>query len=735
MRAIGLVFLVANVCIHFATPSKHNLRKTRAWIVNTLSMEEEQRGPFPYKLGDLNTEKNVFMEYSIHGQGIDRDPKGILSIDKTDGSIYVHGKVDYEEYNKLTITFESDKSPDSKLAVDIEILDVNDHTPVFNNPVYESTIDESTTQGEHVVTIFASDGDRAGSANSLFTFRIVSVTPTPSNAEFFIRQTEGDTTGEIYFKGCLNYEEAQKYTIVVEAKDHGEKVQLSSTSRVIVNVIDKNNHLPEFVGKMTCEKVKEGQRGEPVCRLQVADKDSTGSAAWRAKYSLQGEQAQHFKIKTDPLTNDGVITVTKPLDYEERSSLKLTVSVENEDPFFYCRVKRRPKHGLWNIENSRGRSISTSVSLPINIIVEDVNDPPIFIENIKHVRVMENMEIGHSLWMFKAEDQDHHDSNSIMFTRGEDVDDWVTVDSQTGLVSTAKILDRESPYVKDNTYTVVLYAVDNGTPPMTGTGTLIIHLRDENDNSPMLEVDKQYMCFSERAIEITAVDPDLHPYSAPFRFELVGDVDGKWKLNSNYGTNVTLFKEGVVPVGDHELTLKISDSQGQFSLQTLSVHVCECTITAECVAMQLSVTAIIVIVISILILLGFLLMSCLIRHMPKKTRMIQLEGSSQSFIPSHTEAFGTDCKIPFIYTDSLLTKASSSDITFSDCKYKDVGNVKGCSDEHGVLEPCPSLEADVQTDIFCKRDSNFTSVKLQERFKGFTAISHTNIKYMPMNVL
>ncbi|XP_051517924.1 cadherin-like protein 26 [Myxocyprinus asiaticus] len=738
MRAIGLVFLVASVCIHCATPSKQNLRKKRAWIVNTLSMEEEQSGPFPYKLADLSIEMNVIREYSIHGQGIDRDPKGILSIDKTDGSIYVHGKVDYEEYKKLTITFEADKNPDSKLAVDIEILDVNDHAPFFNNPVYETTIDESTPQGEHVVIILATDFDRDGSANSLFTFRIVSVTPTPSNAEFFIQQTEGDTTGKIYFKGCLNYEEAQKYTILVEAKDHGEKVQLSSMSTVIVNVIDKNNHLPEFVGKTTCEKVKEGQYGELVCRLQVTDKDSTGSAAWRAKYSLQGEQAQHFKIKTDPLTNDGVITVTEPLDYEERSSLKLTVSVENEEPFFYCRVNGRPKNGLWNIENSRGRSSSTSVSLPINVIVEDVNDPPVFIENIKHVSVMENMEIGHSLWMFKAEDQDHHNSNSVMFIRGEDVDNWVTVDSQTGLVSTAKVLDRESPYVKGNTYTVVLYAVDNGTPPMTGTGTLIIHLRDENDNSPMLEVDKQYMCFSERAIEITAVDPDLHPYSAPFRFELMGDVDGKWKLNSNYGTTVTLFKEGIVQVGSHELTLKISDSQGQFSLQTLSVHVCECTITAECVAMQLNVTAIIVIVISILILLGILLMGCLIRHKLKKPRMIQLEGSSQSLIPYNTEVCGTDCTIPFIYSDCMLTKASSSDVTFSDCMYTDIGNVKGCSDEHGVFEPCPYLEADVQTDVFCNRDSSITSVKLQEPelgFNGFTAIALPNIKYMPLNIL
>lgn len=42
-------------------------------------------------------------EYFIHGQGIDKDPKGILSV-KTNGSIYALGKVDYEEYKKLRVS-------------------------------------------------------------------------------------------------------------------------------------------------------------------------------------------------------------------------------------------------------------------------------------------------------------------------------------------------------------------------------------------------------------------------------------------------------------------------------------------------------------------------------------------------------------------------------------------------------------------------------------------------------
>lgn len=48
------------------------------------------------------------------------------------------------------------------------------------------------------------------------------------------------------------------------------------------------------------------------------------------------------------------------------------------------------------------------------------------------------------------------------FIKGEDPADWVTVDAETGRVTTSKIIDHESPYVKDSVYVVTVYAVDDG---------------------------------------------------------------------------------------------------------------------------------------------------------------------------------------------------------------------------------------------------------------------------------
>lgn len=71
---------------------------------------------------------------------------------------------------------------------------------------------------------------------------------------------------------------------------------------------------------------------------------------------------------------------------------------------------------------------------------------------------------------------------------------------------------------------------------------MILHLGDQNDNMPILKMNKVNVCLSdeETMTNITAVDLDLPPYSAPFHYELLGDVKEKWRLEPNHGTHLTL---------------------------------------------------------------------------------------------------------------------------------------------------------------------------------------------------
>ncbi|KAJ8391896.1 hypothetical protein AAFF_G00083670 [Aldrovandia affinis] len=625
MKVVDIILLVTlYLRIIDSSSSESRIRQKRAWIIDSFTIEEEHPGPFPFKLGKVHVDRDYRVAFKLHGSGVDEDPKNILKIDEGTGVISVFGKVDYEQYQVLKLKFEarnvSNQQVDTRLGVEITILDINDHPPKFQMDVYETSIEES------------------------------------KNQEFFIEEN-----GRISFRGCLDYEKAEKYTIVVEAKDCGEVVRLSSSSTVIVHILDKNNHPPVFIGRTGTGQVKERASGISPMRIHIKDEDTKGTAAWRAKYTINGDRGEHFQIQTDPETNDGILTVINPLDYEEGAERHLSITVENKEPYFSCQVKRKTSTSLWMVTHIVGDpgkgGVPGSMTENITIIVEDVNDPPEFTHHMKDAVVEENIEIGHSLDTFTARDPDGYLATDIEYVKGDDPGGWVKVDSKTGEITTAKILDRESPFVMNSTYVVTLYAVDKGNPPMTGTGTLTIHLKDKNDNLPQLHVNTISMCFSDATTmtNITAYDLDDAPYSGPFRFELLGDVKGKWSLDSNYGTTVNLIKKGTVYAGPHELQLKIYDRQEHFSLQNLSVTVCDCSIGPNCLirgasSTQINGSAIGIIFAALLVLLGVLLLSFLLTCEREKIDFPFLNESGDVLLSSNIEKPGTDCQIHSNYS-------------------------------------------------------------------------------------
>ncbi|XP_078092188.1 cadherin-like protein 26 [Mustelus asterias] len=556
-------------------------RQKRMWVLGIVRITEEDEGPFPKFGVRINNDKSIVetLIFKLSGDGVGSTPKtSLFYINRTSGSIMISHKVDREKTPKFelhvhALSAETLKEVDQTLKYVIKVKDINDNAPIFNVSRYEVNVPENTAEGKEIFRVTATDADEPNNANSLISYSLISQKPSKDQSHFHINNTNGAIT----FKGCLNYERVKSYTLNVKARDNGHLNILSSTATVQVNIIDANNNLPAFIrtGNFSGE-IMENDEHVAILRVSVTDKDIPKTPAWRAKYKIiEGNEHDHYKIETDPETNDGVLSLVKHLNYEGGPKRELKISVENEEGFFTCP----------DMTDEQKADALDSVSVSVN--VHDINDAPVVHPSEVTVRLLESLKPNTELMRFNATDPDKFFVNKIRFVKAYDPEGWVTINEETGVVTTVHKLDRESPNVNENIYKVIIHAVDNGVPPQTGSGTLNMFLMDVNDNEPHLISTYEEMCDDGdiRHITLTAKDGDMIPFGGPFYFELLDNeqnIKEKWKLDQEFGYSVKLVRMKKIPIGNYTVPLKIRDRQGVETKDTLYLWVCHCYDGSTC---------------------------------------------------------------------------------------------------------------------------------------------------------
>ncbi|XP_072799636.1 cadherin-like protein 26 [Vicugna pacos] len=550
-------------------------RSKRRWAITTLELQEEDPGPFPKLVGQLfnNVHDDTELMYFISGPGVDEHPEiGLFSIeDHKNGKIYVHRPIDREKTPSFMICCDvanrfTGKIVDKSLIVNIRVRDVNDHAPQFPEKEFNISVKENHDAGQPIFQMLAVDLDEENTPNSQVLYSLASQTPAPRERGFRIDRL----SGEIRLSGCLDYETAPRFTLLIGARDHGDP-PLSASATVHVLVRDSNTHAPAFAPDSYNIQISEGQVSQGVLRLRVQDGDSPFTSAWKVKFNIsKGDEEGHFDILTDPETNEGILNVIKPLDYETHPAWSLVVAAENEEPLFSCEAGR--------LQKPRRAVASATVSVQVT----NTNDPPAFHPATFIVSVADGTGPGIQLEIFNATDPDRT-ASQIRYTLAYDPADWVTLDERSGAVVTRKQVDRESPHVNDSFYMIIAHAVDDGVPPRTGTGTMLLFLSDTNDNAPTLHPGSRHLEVCESAgdkpLLIQAEDGDLEPFSDPFTFELDntwGNTEDTWKLGENRGRSVELLMLRSLPRGDYSVPLFIGDKQGLSQKQTVHVRVCSC---------------------------------------------------------------------------------------------------------------------------------------------------------------
>ncbi|XP_063532868.1 cadherin-related tumor suppressor [Cydia strobilella] len=465
---------------------------------------------------DLDSGLNGKLTYNITS-GDDAQDFYIAS----NGTMYTARLLDRETlpiYYLVVTAKDSARPPEPQLSstvqVTIQLKDVNDMAPEFVSPNV-ITISENIPLNTVVMTVKAVDKDEG--RNGYVEYFMAS--DHEVNGYFSL----GNVDGILRATGKLDRELKSSYMLSVTAKDRGDPPKVSKTM-IEVKILDENDNSPVFDPKQYSASVPENASiGASV--LQVSATDIDEDANGRVRYSIaSGDENRDFSISEDT----GIVRVAKNLNFERKARYILTIRAEDcaEDDVKFDTAQ-------------------------LSISIQDINDnPPTFLDSPYLAYVMENVipPNGGYVITIHAYDADSPPfNNQVRYFIKEGDADLFKINASTGQISLLRTLDRE---IQDE-YTLSLVAMDTGSPPLTGSGTVKIIIQDVNDNSPIFERQsyktrvKENLPTGTIILSPKATDKDIGN-NAKIRYSLLGDKSERFQIDAGTGvisTNASLDRE------------------------------------------------------------------------------------------------------------------------------------------------------------------------------------------------
>nr|XP_027791481.1 desmocollin-2 isoform X1 [Marmota flaviventris] len=617
-------------------------RAKRRWAPIPCSMMENSLGPFPLFLQQVQSDvaQNYTIYYSIKGPGVDQEPLNLFYVERDTGNLYCTQRVDREQYESFELTAFATTpdgyTPEYPLPLIIKVEDENDNAPIFTETTYTFMILESCKVGSIVGQVSATDKDEPDTMHTRLRYSILEQLPS-SPTLFSMHPTTGVITT---LSSQLDRELIDKYQLKIKVQDmDGQYFGLHTTATCIINIGDVNDNLPTFTRTSYEASVEENTIDVEILRVTVEDKDLINTPNWRANYTiLKGNENGNFKIATDPRTNEGVLCVVKPLNYEETQKVTLQIGVVNEAPYS---------------RETSSRSAMSTATVTVNVKNQDEGpecNPP-----VQTVRIKENAPAGTRSSGYKAYDSDTKSSTGIRYRKISDPKGWVTINEDSGIITVFRSLDREAEAIPSGVYNVTVLASDqNGR---TCTGTLGIILEDVNDNGPYIPKQTVVICKpTMSSAEIVAVDPDEPINGPPFDFSFRSsdsEVRKMWRLMKINDTAASLFYQNDPPFGSYVVPIQVTDRLGFSAVTSLNVVICNCITENDCTfrtsgrtgngEVKLGTWAILAILLGIALLFCILFtLVCGTSVINKQPKELPDDLAQQNLIVSNTEAPGDD---------------------------------------------------------------------------------------------
>ncbi|XP_057402717.1 protocadherin Fat 4 isoform X2 [Balaenoptera acutorostrata] len=488
---------------------------------------------------DRDTAMNGLIKYSISSG----NEEGIFAINSSTGVLTLAKALDYELCQKHEMTISATDggwvARTGYCSVTIDVIDVNDNSPVFLPDEYFPAVLENAPSGTTVIHLNATDADSGTNAVTAYTVQ-------SSDSDLFVIDPN---TGVITTQGFLDFETKQSYHLTVKAFNVPDEERCSFAT-VNIQLKGTNEYVPRFVSKLYYFEISEAApEGTIVGEVFASDRDLGTDG--EVHYLIFGDSRKKgFQInkKTGQIYVSGLLDREK----EERVSLKVLAK---------------------NFGSIRGADID---EVTVNVTVLDANDPPVFSLNIYSVQISEGVPTGTHVTFVSAFDSDSVPSWSRFsyFIGSGNENGAFSINPQTGQITVTAELDRETLPI----YNLTVLAVDSGTPSATGSASLLVTLEDINDNGPMLTISEGEVMENKRpgtlVMTLQSTDPDLPPNQGPFTYYLLstGPATSYFSLNTA-GVLSTTREIDREQIADFYLSVVTRDSGVPQMSSTGTVHI------------------------------------------------------------------------------------------------------------------------------------------------------------------
>uniref|UniRef100_A0A2K6PPR7 FAT atypical cadherin 4 n=1 Tax=Rhinopithecus roxellana TaxID=61622 RepID=A0A2K6PPR7_RHIRO len=488
---------------------------------------------------DRDAAMNGLIKYSISSG----NEEGIFAINSSTGILTLAKALDYELCQKHEMTISAIDggwvARTGYCSVTINVIDVNDNSPVFLSDDYFPTVLENAPSGTTVIHLNATDADSGTNA-------VIAYTVQSSDSDLFVIDPN---TGVITTQGFLDFETKQSYHLTVKAFNVPDEERCSFAT-VNVQLKGTNEYVPRFVSKLYYFEISEAApKGTIVGEVFASDRDlGTDGEVHYLIFGNSRKKGFQINKKTGQIYVSGILDREK----EERVSLKVLAK---------------------NFGSIRGADID---EVTVNVTVLDANDPPVFTLNIYSVQISEGVPIGTHVTFVSAFDSDSIPSWSRFsyFIGSGNENGAFSINPQTGQITVTAELDRETLPI----YNLSVLAVDSGTPSATGSASLLVTLEDINDNGPLLTVSEGEVMENKRpgtlVMTLQSTDPDLPPNQGPFTYYLLstGPSTNYFSL-STVGVLSTTREIDREQIADFYLSVVTKDSGVPQMSSTGTVHI------------------------------------------------------------------------------------------------------------------------------------------------------------------